>query len=172
MMSDKNNSVRVGVYSRVSSQEQATEGTFMEFQDGQITGYCTLQNWTIINAYPDPGFSGKDGDRPGLERLLSYAKISFFDKVLVFKLDRLARNLRLLLEIEQKLRGYGVSLISVKEAIDTSSSTGKMMFQLFGMLPNVSVRQLFSARQTASCSDLNPAAGPAAKHLLAMSPLE
>ena len=171
MMSYKNDSIRVGVYSRVSTQEQV-EGTSMEFQDAQLTGYCKLQNWTIINAYTDPGFSGKDGERPGLERLLSDAKIGLFDKVLVFKLDRLARNLRLLLEIEQKLRGYGVSLISVKETIDTSSSTGKMMFQMFGMLLNGSVRQLFSARQTASCSDLNSAAGPAAKHLLAMSPLE
>jgi DNA invertase Pin-like site-specific DNA recombinase len=57
-----------------------------------------------------------------------------FDKVLIFKLDRLARNLRLLLEIEQKLRGYGVSFISVKEAIDTLLSIGKMMFQMFGMV--------------------------------------
>jgi site-specific DNA recombinase len=133
MNNNQGDSIRVATYARVSTQEQV-EGTSMEFQDAQLTGYCALQNWTIINAYTDPGFSGKDGDRPGLERLLSDAKIGLFDKVLVFKLDRLARNLRLLLEIEQKLRGYGVSLISVKEAIDTSSSTGKMMFQMFGMV--------------------------------------
>jgi site-specific DNA recombinase len=133
MNNNQRDSIRVATYARVSTQEQV-EGTSMEFQAAQLTGYCTLQNWTIINAYTDPGFSGKDGDRPGLERLLSDAKIGLFDKVLVFKLDRLARNLRLLLEIEQKLRGYGVSLISVKEAIDTSSSTGKMMFQMFGMV--------------------------------------
>ena len=69
-MSYKNDSIRVGVYSRVSTQEQV-EGTSMEFQDAQLTGYCKLQNWTITNAYTDPGFSGKDGNRPGLERLLS-----------------------------------------------------------------------------------------------------
>ena len=59
MIDNKNNSVRVGVYSRVSSQEQATEGTSMEFQDAQLSGYCKLHGWTIINAYTDPGFSGK-----------------------------------------------------------------------------------------------------------------
>ncbi len=134
MNSDKNSSIRVATYARVSSQEQATEGTSMEFQDSQLIGYCKLQGWTIINAYTDPGFSGKDGNRPGLERLLSDAKIGLFDEVLVYKLDRLARNLRLLLEIEQKLRGYRASLISVKEAVDTSTSTGKMMFQMFGMV--------------------------------------
>jgi len=39
---------RVATYARVSTTEQATEGTSMEFQDGQLTGYCKLQNWTII----------------------------------------------------------------------------------------------------------------------------
>ena len=106
----------------------------MEFQDSQLTAYCQLQGWSIINSYTDPGYSGKDGNRPGLERLLSDAKIGLFNKVVVYKLDRLARNLRLLLDIEQKLRGCGASLISVKESVDTSTSTGKMMFQMFGMV--------------------------------------
>ena len=46
-------------YARQSSEEQATEGTSMEFQDAQLSGYCKLHGWTIINAYTDPGFSGK-----------------------------------------------------------------------------------------------------------------
>jgi site-specific DNA recombinase len=126
--------IRVATYARVSTQEQATEGTSMEFQESQLLAYCQLQGWSVINSYTDPGCSGKDGNRPGLERLLSDAKIGLFDKVLVHKLDRLARNLRLLLDIEQKLRGCGASLISVKESVDTSTSTGKMMFQMFGMV--------------------------------------
>ncbi len=126
--------VRVATYARVSTQEQALEGTSLEFQDSQLAAFCQLQGWTIINSYTDPGFSGKDGNRPGLERLLSDVKIGLFDKVVVYKLDRLSRNLRLLLDIEQKLRSYGVSLISVKESVDTSSPTGKMMFQMFGMV--------------------------------------
>jgi DNA invertase Pin-like site-specific DNA recombinase len=69
-----------------------------------------------------------------LERLVADAKIGLFDKVVVHKLDRLARNLRLLLEIEQKLREYGVTITSVKESVDTSAGTGKMVFQMFGMI--------------------------------------
>jgi len=126
--------LRVATYARVSSQEQALEGTSMEFQDAQLTAYCQLQGWSIVNAYTDPGFTGKDGNRPGLERLLSDAKIGLFDRVVVYKLDRLARNLGLLLGIEQKLSGCGITLISVKESIDTSTPTGKMMFQMFGMV--------------------------------------
>jgi len=138
MNSEANNNgnpkVRVATYARVSTQEQATEGTSMEFQDSQLNTYCQLQGWMIINSYTDPGYSGKDDNRPGLERMLSDARIGMFDKVVVYKLDRLARNLRLLLDIEQRLRAYGASLTSVKESVDTSTGTGKMVFQMFGMI--------------------------------------
>ncbi len=131
---NENRQTRVATYARVSTQEQASEGTSLAFQDSQLSGYCQLQNWTLVNSYVDPGFSGKDGNRPGLERMLADARIGLFDKVVIHKLDRLARNLKLLLEIEQQLRNYGVSLVSMKESVDTSSSTGKMIFQLFGMV--------------------------------------
>ena len=134
MNNNGNGLIRVATYARVSSQEQAMEGTSMEFQGSQLTAYCELQGWIIINSYTDPGYSGKDGSRPGLERMLSDAKIGLFDKVVVYKLDRLARNLRLLLEIEQRLKAYGASMTSVKESVDTSTGTGKMVFQMFGMI--------------------------------------
>jgi len=129
-----NNAIRVATYIRVSTQEQAQEGTSLDFQETQLNTMCQLQGWTIINSYTDPGFSGKDGNRPGLERLLADAKIGLFDKVVVYKLDRLARNLRLLLDIEQKLRISNVTITSVKESVDTSTGTGKMIFQMFGMI--------------------------------------
>ena len=124
-MNSNGDTVRIATYARVSSQEQALEGTSMDFQDSQMTAYCQLQGWSIINSYKDPGYSGKDGNRPGLEQLLSDARIGLFNGVLVYKFDRLARNLRLLLDIEQQLRGHGVSLVSVKESVDTSTGTGK-----------------------------------------------
>jgi site-specific DNA recombinase len=125
---------RVATYARVSTQEQATENTSLAAQEGQLTAYCQMQGWTIINSYVDPGFSGKNGDRPGLKQLRSDARIGLFDKLLVCKLDRLARNLRLLMDIESELNEHHVSLTSIKESVDTSNSTGKMVFQLFGMI--------------------------------------
>ncbi len=134
MNSRLNNTVRVAAYTRVSTAEQANEGTSLDFQDSQLTTYCQLQGWTLTNRYTDPGRSGKDDDRPGLQRMLSDAKIGLFDKLVVFKLDRLARNLRLLLELEQELRSHAVGLISMKESVDTSTATGKIVFQMFGMV--------------------------------------
>jgi site-specific DNA recombinase len=107
MNNNQRDSIRVATYARVSTQEQASAGTSLDFQQAQLTGYCQLQGWTVINSYVDPGFSGKDGDRPGLKRLLTDAKLGLFDKMVVFKLDRLARNLSLLLEIDTHEQARG-----------------------------------------------------------------
>jgi len=125
--------VTVAVYARVSTQEQAQEGTSLEHQADQLDAYCKAQGWEIAGRYVDPGFTGKDGERPGLQRMLKDADLGVFDKVVVYKLDRLARNLRLLLEIEDKLKKGGVFLYSVKESIDTSTSIGKVVFQVLGL---------------------------------------
>jgi site-specific DNA recombinase len=126
--------IRVATYARVSTQEQATENTSMASQADQLTAYCQMRGWTIINSYVDPGFTGKNGDRPGLKQLRADAMIGLFDKVLVCKLDRLARSLRVLMDVEAELKEYNISLTSIRESVDTSNGTGKMVFQLFGMV--------------------------------------
>ena len=133
-MDKQNGSIRVVSYARVSTTEQASEETSLDFQASQLTGYCQLQGWTVVNSYVDGGYSGKNADRPGLQRLLTDAKLGLFDKMVVFKLDRLARNLSLLLEIEKTLKEHGITLISMKESVDTSTPTGKMAFSLFGVV--------------------------------------
>jgi site-specific DNA recombinase len=129
-----NDKVKVALYSRVSSQEQADEGTSLEHQEEQISGFCQIQNWEILHKYIDAGYTGKDDNRPGLKQLLSDAKRGIFTKVVVYKLDRLARKLRLLLEIEEQLMNINMSLLSVKETIDTSTPIGRTVFQVLGLV--------------------------------------
>ena len=133
-INDGDQLIRVATYARVSTQEQATENTSLAWQEAQLIGYCQMRGWTIINSYVDPGFTGKNGDRPGLKQLMADAKIGLFEKVLVCKLDRLARNLSLLMTIESELKEFNITLNSIKESVDTSNGTGKMVFQLFGMV--------------------------------------
>ena len=61
-------------------------------------------------------------------------KLGLFEKVVVFKLDRLSRSLRLLLELEEKLKECGVALFSIKESIDTSFAIGRTVFQVLGLV--------------------------------------
>ena len=126
--------IKVAIYSRVSTQEQADTNTSLDFQNEQMTNYCDLQGWEIFQSYVDPGFTGKDGNRPALKRMLADAKLGFFNRVLVIKLDRLSRNLRLLLEIEETLKKSGVSVSSIKESIDTSTALGRTVFQVLGLV--------------------------------------
>jgi site-specific DNA recombinase len=124
----------VAIYARVSTQEQAEEGTSLDFQHEQLTGYCRSQGWEVFREYVDRGYSGKDGDRPELKRLMSDAKLGLFGKVVVYKLDRLARKLRLLLELEENLKEHDVSLVSMKDSIDTSTAMGRTVFQMLGLV--------------------------------------
>lgn len=128
------NIVKAAIYARVSTQEQAAEGTSLEHQLDELARYCQLQGWQIAGTYNDPGFTGKDADRPALKRLMADAGSGVFDKVVVYKLDRLSRKLRLLLELQEKLQDYNTSLYSVKEAIDTSTAIGRTVFQVLGLV--------------------------------------
>ncbi|MBA7690645.1 hypothetical protein ES703_99176 [subsurface metagenome] len=99
-----------------------------------MESYCQSQGWKVIQEYVDAGFTGKDGDRPKLKHLLADAKLGLFNKVIVYKMDRLARNLRLLLEIEDKLKENSISFHSIKEVFDTSTASGRHFLQMLGMI--------------------------------------
>jgi len=106
MVNNADHIIRVAVYTRVSTQEQAEKGTSLDVQDSQLKAFCQAQGWAITNSYTDAGLSGKNDERPGLKQMLADAKFNLFEKIVVFKLDRLARNLRLLLSTESQLREY------------------------------------------------------------------
>ena len=133
MVNSTDHIVRVAIYRRVSSAEQAEKGTSLESQSEQLEAFCKVQHWEIFNNYVDGGFSGKDGNRPGLQTLRRDAKAGYFEKVIVWKLDRLARNQRLILELEAEFREQDISLFSIKELVDTQTSIGRTVFQVLGL---------------------------------------
>jgi site-specific DNA recombinase len=133
MVNNTDHIIRVAIYTRVSSQEQVDNGTSLESQAEQLEAFCKSQKWEIFNQYTDPGFSGKDDHRPGLESLRRDAKAGYFEKVIVWRLDRLARNLRLILGIEAELRELNVAVFSMKEMVDTSTPIGRTVFQVLGL---------------------------------------
>ena len=74
--------------------------------------------------------SGKNTDRPELKRMMTFVREG--DTVIVESISRFARNTRDLLELIEQLTAKGVEFISKKEAIDTSTPTGKFMLTVFG----------------------------------------
>ncbi|MGO2356344.1 MAG: recombinase family protein [Marinomonas foliarum] len=76
--------------------------------------------------------SGAKAERPGLKQALQYARSE--DTIVVWRLDRLSRSLKDLIEMVTLLESKGIGLKSLQEAIDTSSSSGKLIFHIFGAL--------------------------------------
>lgn len=123
------NNVLIG-YARVSSEEQAQHGCSISAQRDILNGYAAM-NETTIDIYEDPGFSGKDTNRPAMRRLLDRCRAGGVSAVVVWKLDRLSRSLRdTLAIIEDILQPQHISLVSVTEKIDTSTPSGRMMLNL------------------------------------------
>jgi len=80
--------------------------------------------------YHDEGVSGTKAKRPGLEKLLKRLKCD--DELVVWKLDRLGRSMRHLIEITTMLEEKGIGFRSLSDAIDTSTPGGKLYFHLMG----------------------------------------
>ena len=105
-------------YIRVSTTEQNT-----------IRQEVLLKEFGVDELFIDKA-SGKSTDRPELKRLLTYVRQG--DTVIVESISRFARNTRDLLELIERLTGKHVEFISKKEAIDTTTPTGKFMLTIFG----------------------------------------
>lgn len=76
--------------------------------------------------------SGKTTNRPELDKLLEQLRPG--DKVVVYKLDRLGRSLKHLIEQVEDFKSKGIEFESLQEKIDTTSSTGNLIFHIFGAI--------------------------------------
>lgn len=118
-------------YCRVSSEEQAAHGISIEAQHEMLKAWATMTQSGTIQIYSDPGFSGKNMNRPQLKLLLKECEAGCVSHVVVWKLDRLSRSLRdTLTVIEDLFLPRGITLVSVTEQIDTSTPSGRMMLNM------------------------------------------
>lgn len=105
-------------YIRVSTQEQNT-----------IRQEVMMEQLGVEELYIDKA-SGKNTDRPELKKMMAYVRRG--DTVIVESISRFARNTRDLLSLIEQLQEKGVEFVSKKEAIDTTTPTGKFMLTVFG----------------------------------------
>lgn len=105
-------------YIRVSTQEQNT-----------VRQEVMMEQLGVEELYIDKA-SGKNTDRPELKKMMEYVRRG--DTVIVESISRFARNTRDLLSLIEQLQEKGVEFVSRKEAIDTTTPTGKFMLTVFG----------------------------------------
>jgi site-specific DNA recombinase len=119
-------------YCRVSTEEQAEEGYSIDGQANRLKAYAELHDLGEVIVLSDPGRSGKDLNRPGLQQVLEMVDRGHVGNVLVWRLDRLSRNLGDLIGLADRFGQAGVSLHSFTEKLDLSSATGRMFYNILG----------------------------------------
>ena len=120
-------------YVRVSTQEQNT-----------IRQELLMESLGADEVYIDR-MSGKSTDRPELKKLMEYVRRG--DTVIVESISRFARNTRDLLELVERLSAKGVEFVSKKEAIDTTTPSGKFMLTIFGAVAELEREYILQRQQ-------------------------
>jgi len=104
----------------------------MQLRD--LRDYCRSRSWETVGEYVDIGQNGAKDSRPELNRLMADAHQRRFDVVLTWKLDRFGRSLRPLVNELAELEARGVAFVSLKDNIDLSTPSGRLMFQIIGAM--------------------------------------
>ncbi|MDU3828745.1 MAG: recombinase family protein [Staphylococcus sp.] len=134
---------------QVSSYEQATEGYSIHEQERKLKAFCEVQNWHDFKVFTDAGISGGSMNRPALKRIMD--NLEYYDLVLVYKLDRLTRNVKDLLEMLETFEKYNVAFKSATEVFDTTTAIGKLFITMVGAMAEweratIRERALFGSR--------------------------
>lgn len=135
--------MKVAIYIRVSTEDQAKEGYSIPAQREKLEAYCTSKGWKVFTVYADEGISGKNMDRPQLQLMLKHIELGEVNRVLVYKLDRLSRSQRdTLTLIEDYFLKNKVEFVSLTENLDTSTPFGRAMIGILSAFAQLEREQI------------------------------
>lgn len=141
------NKRKIGLYIRVSTEEQASnpEGS-IKSQEQRLHQHVEFKNHDghlgeVTNVFIDAGRSGKDTNRPELQRLLKAIREKEIDLVLVSELSRLSRSIKDFCGIWDLMREHGCGFQSLREQFDTTTAAGEMVLYTMANLAQFERRQ-------------------------------
>ncbi len=114
--------IRCGIYARCSTDLQDPS-----MQVSELLEYARARDFEIVGVFTDIA-SGSRDDRPELQKVLALAKQRKIDALIVWKLDRLGRSLKHLVNVIDELESVGVAFISLRDNLDFSTSAGRLLF--------------------------------------------
>ena len=126
---------RCAVYCRVSSDERLDQ-SFNSLDAQREAGQAFIasqraEGWIpVVDDYEDGGFTGSNMDRPALKRLLADIERGQIDIVVVYKIDRLTRNLADFAKMVELFDRHGVSFSAVTQQINSATSMGRLMLNI------------------------------------------
>jgi len=117
----------VAIYGRVSTDKQKVDMQLRELGD-----FVKRSGWKIYKKFVDQGYTGANTKRPTFIEMMNEARKRRFDILLVWKLDRVSRSLKDLINTLDELGSLGIDFISYENNLDTSNPIGKLVFQIIG----------------------------------------
>jgi len=132
--------VRVAIYTRVSTEDQAKQGFSLEAQRERLEAYCLARDWFVAEKYIDDGHSGRNVRRPAYQKMM--AERDQWDALLVIKMDRIHRNSRNFMEMMENLREWGKDFVSASESLDTSTAMGRFVMDIIQRIAQLESEQI------------------------------
>ena len=119
--------MKAAIYARVSTDEQTTDNQVLKLEQ-----VAERNGWEVQAIYADT-ISGAKSKRPELDKLMKSVMRKEVDMVMVWSVDRLGRSLQHLTTLLSDIESKGIDLYLHQQNIDTSTPSGKMLFQLLGV---------------------------------------
>lgn len=140
---------RVAIYIRVSTNYQVDKDS-LPMQRKDLIAYSQLiLNTNDYVIFEDAGYSAKNTDRPEYQRMMQQIRQGMFSHLLVWKLDRISRNLLDFAQMYEELKSLGVTFVSKNEQFDTSTAMGEAMLKIILVFAELE-RKITSERVTAT----------------------
>jgi len=132
--------IRVAIYTRVSTEDQAKEGFSLDAQLEKLRAYCKARDWMIEGEYIDDGYSGRKTKRPAYTSMME--KIDLWDALLVLKMDRIHRNSKNFMFMMEDLNKKGKEFVSMMESLDTSTAMGRFVMDIIQRIAQLESEQI------------------------------
>ena len=121
---------KAAIYIRVSTHWQVDKDS-LKVQRRELIAYVTLVlGITDYVVFEDPGYSAKNTDRPEYQAMMDRIRTGEFTHLVVWKIDRISRNLIDFAAMHDELQSLGVTFVSKNEQFDTSSAIGEAMMRI------------------------------------------
>jgi DNA invertase Pin-like site-specific DNA recombinase len=117
------------IYARTSTFDQHPESQFIQLRE-----IAAQRGFEVVATYCDHGISGSKARRPGIDAMMREGRRGRFSVILTAAFDRLARSTRNFLAIIDEAEAANIQIISAREAVDTSTPTGRMFVTMLGCI--------------------------------------
>lgn len=130
----------LGIYIRVSTEDQAREGFSLGEQEEKLRQLCNYKDFEVYKVYQDAGISAKDmKNRPAFQEMLEDMKKGLINYIVAYKLDRVTRSVRDLEVLISTLEEYNCYLVCDRDDVNTSTANGRFFVRMLTVLSQLEI---------------------------------